>query len=193
MSTKAPTRYRHAKPEGPPTERVIIETPPTIERLDKTRLAEAASTLAKKPVKPTPKALMELTARYPYDATHGNIDVFMPGRWDTTSNLIFMDTIWYPDPDAPYEWEGSVAYIMFKPPSEGMYLIVGNFTGWETTMHLGGPWGEATAYTATTSDSGAVTALHNGGQQFEFTLYGTQPNNLPGVGYIESIQVFELT
>jgi hypothetical protein len=190
MSTQAPTRVTHARPEGPPTERVIVEVP-SVERLSHARLTEAASELAKKPVTPTPKALMELTARYPYDATHGNIDVFMPGRWDTTYNLIFMDTI-VTGPE-PGEWVGSAGYIMFKPPADGMYLIVEHFSGWETTMHLFGPWGENTAYTATTSDSGAVVALWSGDQEFEFTTSCTQPNNEYGIGYIESIQVFELT
>jgi hypothetical protein len=115
----------------------------------------------------------------------------MPGRWDTTYNLIFMDCIVLGS--LVGEWEGSAAYIMFKPPSDGIYLIVGHFTGWETTMHLVGPWGDNTSYTAVTSDSGAVTALYSGGQEFEFTMHCTQPNNEYGVGYIESIQVFELT
>ncbi len=186
MSTQAPTRFRH---EGPPTERVIVEVP-TVEHVGETQLAEAASALANKPVKPAPKALMELTARHPYD-THGNIDVFMPGRWDTTYNLIFMDSI--VTGSTLGEWEGSAGYIMFKPPTDGTYLIVEHFTGYETTMHLYGPWGENTAYTAATSDSGAVMGLYSGSQEFEFTTNCTVPNNEYGLGYIESIQVFELT
>jgi hypothetical protein len=85
--------------------------------------------------------LMELTARQPYDAARGNIDVYQPGRWDTTYDLIFMDTIRQVGPD-PGEWDGSASYIMFKPPSSGSYLIVGNFTGYQTTAHPFGPWGE---------------------------------------------------
>lgn len=186
-STETPTRLR--KQSGPLTERIRVEAP-SVERVDLARLTELASGLAKKPVTPSPKALMELSARHPYDATHGNIDVFMPGRWDTTYNLIFMDTI--VTGELPGEWEGSAGYIMFKPPSDGTYLIVEHFTGWETTMHLNGPWGENTAYTAVTSDSGAVVALWSGSQEFEFTTHCTQPNNEYGIGYIESIQAFHL-
>jgi hypothetical protein len=159
-------------------------------RLSPARLTDLAAELAKKPVVFLPQALMELTPRYPYDAKHGNVDVYMPGRWDTTSNLIFMDAI--VQLGGPGEWEGSVAYIEFKPASTGTFLIVGNFTGYQTTFHLHGPWGDNTAYTALTSDSGVVMALWAGGE-LEFTLNCTVPNNEYGIGYIESIQVFQLS
>ena len=59
-------------------------------------------------------------------------------------------------------------------------------------MHLNGPWGDNTAYTAETSDAGAVMAIWNGSQQFEFTMHCKAPDNGWTIGYIESIQVFEL-
>jgi hypothetical protein len=113
----------------------------------------------------------------------------MPGRWDTGSNLIFMDTMRQVGP-SPGEWEGSAAYIRFAPPSSGTFLIVGHFTGYQTTMHLRGPWGETTAYIAETSDSGVVLAQWTGDQEFDFTLTCTVPNNDYGLGYIESILVY---
>jgi hypothetical protein len=63
MSPEAPTRVKQTK-EGPPIQRVMVEAP-AVERLSQAQLAEVASSLAKKPVKPAPKALMELTARHP--------------------------------------------------------------------------------------------------------------------------------
>jgi hypothetical protein len=183
MSTQAPRR-----PSGPPTEQAKVEAP-TVERVSHDQLAELASELAKKPVSPAPNALMELSARHPYDATYGNIDVFMPARWDTTANLIFMDAV---RQLGDLEWEGSAAYMYFNPPKEGTYLIVGHFTGYQCTMGLGGPWGENTAYTAETSDSGAVVALYTGSQHFEFGMGCTAPDNESTMGYIESVQVFEL-
>ena len=113
----------------------------------------------------------------------------MPARWDTSSNLIFMETIRQVGP-SPGEWEGSAASVNFKPPSAGTFLIVGNFTGYETTMHLHGPWGETTAYTALTSDSEAVLALWTGDQELWFDMNCTAPDNGYRIGYIESIQVF---
>ena len=175
---------------GPtPSERVTIEAP-KVERLSSDRLSEFASELTSKRFR-IPQLIMELTARVPYDATHGNIDVFMPGRWDTSSNLIFMDSI--VTGASVGEWEGSAAYIMFKPPSPGTYLAVGHFTGYQTTMHLYGPWGTSTAYTAETSDTGAVTAVWDADGPMEFTMNCTAPDNGYGLGYIESIQVFELS
>ena len=41
----------------------------------------------------------------------------------------------------------------------GTYLVVGNFSGYDTTMHMNGPWGDVTAYTAATTDIGTVIAL----------------------------------
>jgi hypothetical protein len=191
VAPKSPTGTKEAKEAGPLTKLVIVEAP-TVKRLSQAQLVEAASGLAKKPFKEAPKALMELTARSPFDATHGNIDVYAPGRWDTSWNLIFMDAIRQVGPSVG-EWEGSAAYIYFKPPSSGTFLIVGHFTGYQTTMHLNGPWGENTAYTAKTSDSGAVTALRDASAEFEFTMHCTVPDNGYGIGYIESVQAFLFT
>jgi hypothetical protein len=188
MST---TNLNRARQAGPPHERVVAETP-QFTRVSHEAVAEIASGLGAKPGIALSEALvMELTARQPYDATYGNIDVYKPGRWDTSSNLIFMDTIRQVGP-SPGEWDGSASYIEFKPASNGTYLMVGNFTGYQTTAHLNGPWGENTAYTAQTSDSGVVVALYATDQQFEFNLNFTVPNNDYGIGYIESIQVFSM-
>jgi hypothetical protein len=177
------------RPVGSPTERVSFEAP-TVHRLSHAELADRASDLAERPVTLLREPLvLELTARHPYDE-HGNIDVYKPGRWDTSSNQILMDTIRQVGP-SPGEWEGSAAYIDFKPPSSGTYLIVAHFTGYQTTMHLRGPWGDTTAYTAQTSDSGAVVALWTG-QEVNFTMDCRVPDNGYGIGVIESIQIHAL-
>jgi len=186
MAKESVTLERRAKPVGPPTKR-IIEEAPVIRRVEGARLTELASELAKRPLVPVPAAVMELTARTPWVA-HGNVDVYRPGRWDTSSNLIFMDTIRQVGPSVG-EWDGSVAYVEFKPPSAGTYLIVVHFTGYQTTAYLNGPWGQNTAYTAAVTDSGVVLGLWTAGQG-EFTLHFTVPNNEYGLGYIESIQAF---
>jgi hypothetical protein len=185
------TKLDRTRPAGPPTERVSAQAP-RFTRISQEALAEVASGLGARPgIVLNEALLMELTARQPYDAPRGNIDVYQPGRWDTTYNLIFMDTIRQVGPD-PGEWDGSASYIEFKPVSSGIYLIVGNFTGYQTTAHLVGPWGENTAYTAQTSDSGVVVALYETDQEFEFNLTFTAPDNGYSIGYIESIQVFSL-
>ena len=108
----------------------------------------------KQEVTPSGPAFLELSARHPYDA-FGNLDVYMPGRWDTTADVIFMDTI--VRTGAGGEWVGSAAYIEFRPPAPGT-LPRSSVTSpaHEITMHLTGPWGERTAYTPTISEPGAV-------------------------------------
>ena len=182
--TQTSTGTRHA---GPATAATAAEAP-TFERISHDELATLASQLADKPLRPASTPVMELTARNPYDAARGNIDVFKPGRWDTSSNLIYMDSLRQVG-DRVGEWDGSQAYVSFAPPAAGTYVIVGHFTGYQTTMHLNGPWGTNTAYTAQTSDAGAVLAIWSGNQKFQFTLNCTVPDNGWGIGYLESIQV----
>ncbi len=187
MSGPVPPSDGHEGLHGPtPDDHVSIDVP-LLRRVSSARLAELASELAHEDVFPTGPALLELTARHPYEQL-GNLDVYMPGRWDTTSDLIFMDTIVLTGTEG--EWSGSAAYVEFRPPEEATYLIVGHFTGSQITMHLTGPWGENTAYTETTSEPGAVVALWSGGEA-SFGLHCTE-NNDYSLGYIESVQVFHV-
>lgn len=136
--------------------------------------------------------VMEISPRHPYDPL-GLMDVYKPGRWDCTSNLLFMETI--VTGGSPGVWDGTVVYANFKATQAGAYLIVGNFSGYQITMQLHGPWGNNTAYTATTSDRGAVIALWTASaanQSVYFTMNCITGNNQLGMGYLESIQVFML-
>ena len=135
--------------------------------------------------------LMELTPRHPYDAL-GLMDVYRPGRWDCTYDLLYMHTI--VQGNSVGEWEGTVAYLNFKATQSGTYLIVGNFSGYQITMRLNGPWGNNTAYNATNQDSGTVLALWNGSanQKVFFTMNCITKNNGHGLGYLKSVQVYLL-
>ncbi|HEX6761768.1 MAG TPA: hypothetical protein VF094_03095 [Gaiellaceae bacterium] len=182
----APTNGHDSLHGKKPETDVSIDVP-LLKRLSSSHIAELASELAHEEVAPTEPALLELTARHPCGEL-GNLDVYMPGRWDTTSDLIFMDTVVQ---TGPSEWTGSAAYIAFHPAEPATYLIVGHFTGHEITMHLTGPWGENTAYTPTMYDAGAVVALWTGGEA-SFGMHCTD-NNEYSLGYIESVQVFRLS
>lgn len=188
MSRPTERTNGHDSLHGTTPERDVSIDVPLLQRVSRSRLAELASELADEEVAPTEPALLELTARHPYDEL-GSLDVYMPGRWDTASNLIFMDTIVLTGPTG--DWAGSAAYINFRPPEPATYLVVGHFTGHEITMHLTGPWGENTAYTPTTCDPGAVVALWTGGDA-SFGMHCTD-NNEYSLGYIESVQVFRLS
>lgn len=159
---------------------------PKIARVSNERLAALATDVGIKTFDPIGSLLMELSARQPYDAARGNMDVYHPGRWDTTSNLIFMNPIVQTGP-SPGEWDGTVIYASFTPPQDGSYLIVGNFSGFDTTMRLFGPWGTQTAHTNQTSDAGAVVALWSGSDPVFFTMSCLAPI----IGYAASIQVFQ--
>jgi len=187
----APGSVSGTRPAGPPFHRFDAEAP-AFERMHHEAVSRLATEAAGQPVVvAAPAEVLALTAQQPYDLPHGNVDVYKPARWDTSANLIFMDSIRQVGP-SPGQWEGSVAYAEFKPASSGTFLVVCHFTGYQTTMHLRGPWGETTAYTAETSDSGAVLAQWTGDQRFEFTMTCTVPNNDYGLGYIESILVYAI-
>ena len=158
---------------------------PNLSKLVKEITADPYLVFSKNPV-------MEISPRHPYDPL-GLMDVYKPGRWDCSSNLLFMETI--VTGSSPGMWEGTVVYANFKATQAGTYLIVGNFSGYKITMQLHGPWGNSTAYTATTSDKGAVLALWTAtaaNQSVYFTMNCITGNNQLGMGYLESIQVFML-
>ena len=158
---------------------------PVLARMSQTETSAIISSLIGVATIKSP--VMDLSARKAYDSAHGRFDVFEPGRWDATYDLVFMDPI--VDGNSPGEWTGSAAYIMFKPPSSGVYALIVHFTGYQTTAHLNGPGTTTTtAYTATTSTNGSVQVLFDGtsGVEMEFTLNFTGSS----IGYIQSIQVY---
>jgi hypothetical protein len=159
------------------------------ERVSEDTLVDLFTPLVREPLKP-PKgpAILELSARYPYNATLGRLDCYQPGRWDTESNLIYMDPIVQTGP-SPGEWDGSVLYGTFNPPANGYYIFAVNFTGWNCTMYLGGPWGTKSAYTALTTDSGVVAALWAGNAPMGFGMSCKGS----GLGFVASVQVFALS
>ena len=183
---QAPTNGHGSLHGSTPKDPISIEVP-LLQRVSSARIAELASELLDEELAPTEPALLELSARHPYEPL-GNLDVYMPGRWDTSSDVIFMDTI--VQHGGRGEWVGSAAYVEFRPPAPGTFLIVVHFTGTEITMHLTGPWGENTAYTASPSDPGAVVALWTGGET-SFGMHCTD-NNEYSLGYIESVEIFKV-
>lgn len=139
--------------------------------------------------KPTPQEppLVELSARVPYSATYGRLDSYHPGRWDCESDLVFMSPIVQVGPSVG-EWDGTVVYVSLPGLPAGTFLVVGNFSGYDTTMHMNGPWGDVTAYTAVTTDIGTVIALTNVTQGLYFSLSCKGS----GLGYLESVQIFSM-
>jgi len=161
---------------------------PNVARLPLLDLAELFETVFGNE-KPAPKQppLVELSARVPYSATYGWIDSYHPGRWDCESDLVFMSPIIQVGPSIG-EWDGTVVYVSLPGVPAATYLVVGNFSGYDTTMHMNGPWGNVTAYTAATTDIGTVIALTNvtQGLYFSMSCKGT------GLGYLESVQLFSM-
>ena len=93
---------------------------------------------------------------------------------------------------SPGMWETrTVGYIRYVTPASGSHLVAVHFSGYQTTMEVRGPWGLATGYTPTTSDHFTVTALWqaNAGDVLNFTIQCKGD----GIGYLESIQVRQLT
>ena len=162
---------------------------PVVKAVARATLVDIAGKLSGKPANLPQTAAMSLTARHPHDPA-GFMDVYHPGRWDCESNLVFMRAIHQVGP-SPGEWDGTVVYARFTAPSNGSYLVVGNFSGYQITMNLNGPWGKTTAYCPTTSDHAQATALWSGtaGTTLHFTINLTGPI----MGYLESVQVYLLS
>jgi hypothetical protein len=64
-----------------------------VKGLTNARVGDIVKGLGFGPVQPASPAVMNLTARHPYDAATGRIDVYKPGRWDTESDLVYMSPI----------------------------------------------------------------------------------------------------
>jgi hypothetical protein len=136
-------------------------------------------------------AVLELTARQPYQPT-GRMDFFKPGRWDSTYNQVLMDSIVQTGP-SPGMWDGTAGYGEFEALAAATYLLAVNFTGYQQTMRLNGPWGTNTAHTFTTSDAGTVTALWTSaapGAQLSFTMTCVSDDSGYGIAALTSVQVF---
>ena len=162
---------------------------PKVLPVDRLQVADVATRIFARNITPPGPAVMSLTARHPY-APAGFMDTYKPGRWDCESNLVFMDVITQVGP-SPGEWDGTVVYARFTAPTDGAYLVLGNFSGYQITMNLHGPWGNNTAYCATTSDHAQAMAMWNGtaGNTLFFTINLTGPI----IGYLESVQVYLLS
>ena len=93
-----------------------------------------------------------LSAKHPYDAA-GLIDVLDVGRWDTSTDTIYLKPIVQVGP-SPGEWAGSVVYGRFTPPAAGTYQISATFYGYQITTRLTGPFG---AVVASSFDNTPVT------------------------------------
>lgn len=133
---------------------------------------------------------LSLSARNPFDPLNGQMDVYMPGRWDSSLDLVFMEHI--VTGANPGEWNGSVAYVEFKAQANGDHFVSVQFSGYQTTMELHGPWGTASAYTATPADTGYVGAVWVGGadESLFFTVNSRGPDNLAGIGYLSAVEVY---
>jgi hypothetical protein len=131
-------------------------------------------------------AALELTARHPY-ADAGYADFYHPGRWDCESDLVSIHQVGA----SVGEWDGTVGYARFTAPAAGSYLVVVNFSGYQQTMSLNGPWGTSTAHTATTSDSSAATAIWDGaaGQTLYCTFSSRSDDGYAGIAYLDSLQI----
>ncbi|QAY72706.1 hypothetical protein ET445_04450 [Agromyces protaetiae] len=127
--------------------------------------------------------IVALSARRPWDPA-ARLDVFQPGRWDTTYDLVFLASDYA-------ENSRSIGYVDFVAPADGVYLVALRFSGHQTSMRLTGPWGLASTSSATTSDHPTVTAVWTGSLgstlHFSFSLTG-------GImGYLEEIAIHQVS
>jgi len=132
-----------------------------------------------------PTSVLSLTPRKPF-GQNGLIDVYRPGRWDCTSDLVFLDPIVVHSPGV---WDGSVVYGSFKAPTKKTYLLAVHFFGWDITLNLSGGFGTITAHSQ--SNTAAVATgqqLLNAGQttSFQFNVTGNY------LGFLSKVEVLRL-
>jgi hypothetical protein len=156
--------------------------PPAPPPLSPEDLASFASGQLDRQITLRSTAALTLSARHPFDPA-GLVDFYRPGRWDATSDMVYMTSDFAGDPSA--------GYAQFTAPATGSYLIAVRFLGYQTTLRVNGPWGTASAYAATTSDHPVVTALWDGAAAA--TLYFTFSLTGGSTGYLVSIEVRQLT
>lgn len=168
-----------------------IEAPPLAEPMSLAGVSAVAAGVLKRKIALAEVPVVKLTAQHPYDPA-GLMDFYQPGRWDSTYDLVFMDSI--VTGPTPGEWNGTAGYVQCLAPADGDYVIVVQFTGYQQTMRIDGPWGTAAGHTATTSDAGVVYALWTGkaGTTLYFTMNCISDNGSYGIGYLQSVQMFPL-
>lgn len=144
--------------------------------------------------------VLDLTARHPYEAA-GLVDFYEPGRWDCTSDTVFMSTIQTSPPGAlGPNWTGTVGYGNFTAPADNLYIVVVHFSGFSTSqsMRLTGPWGAKTKFLPATGldpqghyqpKSAAVMAVWDGktGEKFgcSFSAHTGSTQNVIFPGYAD--------
>jgi hypothetical protein len=165
--------------------------PPTaMPPLTSSELVTLVADQFEQPVAALGTAVLELSARQPYQSA-GQMDFFKPGRWDSTANQVLMFSIVQTGP-SPGMWDGTAGYLEFRAPAARTYLLAVNFTGYQQTMRLNGPWGTNTAHTATTADAGTVTALWtaaSAGAHLSFTVTCVADDGNQGIAALRSVQV----
>jgi hypothetical protein len=177
------TEFEHVQTESLTEKRTVVS--PALIELDQAQFDALIARDFGIPL-PTRTPLQSLTPRHPYDEnSKARIDSYHPGRWDTESDLVYMNPIVQTGP-SPGEWDGTVIYASLPNLGAGSYLVSGVFSGYDTTMSLHGPWGTTTAYNAQTSTTSTVLAMVTGGQGLFFTLNckGT------GLGYLSAIEIY---
>jgi len=176
------------------TLRTQIQTQQTVASLQVPLISEAGlaqliGKLTDGPVALKPP-IMRLSARAPWDAAGNFLEMYRPGRWDTSTDQVYMDPFVVPNPAEPGVWTGSVGYITFHPPATGLYVIVVHFYGWDISLRLFNLKSSTTAVSNSNTPTAAATLFNaTGGTPMEFQIICT------GIylGFVQNVQVFQLS
>lgn len=103
------------------------------------------------------KPSLELTARYPY-ADFGCIDADVPAGWWCGGDRIQMT----PVKPGEEKWSGTVVFVHFEAPADGLYLVSASFTGYAITMEMYTASTVSTGYCQTMSSFVPVCTLWTG-------------------------------
>ena len=116
------------------------------------------------------------------------MDVYRPARWDCSTDSVYLDT--FVQGSEPGVWTGSVVYAHFTIAAAGDYIVAVNFSGDNITMRMDNAGATETG-SATLGKSGIVLGARSAaaGETIFVQLDCTVPNNFPGLGFLDSIEL----
>jgi hypothetical protein len=153
--------------------------PPQAAKLSLAELNESATKQLRQPIALTEEAAFELTARWPYD-TAGSMEFWQPARWDAEGDYILTDKLVLTS-DGSYD-NGSMGYVNYTAERSGFHLVAVHFSGYDTTLKMGGPWAFTSNYCPTLADTATVWAPWNAyqGSLLKFHMWSFAGMDLVG-------------
>ena len=159
---------------------------PEVTRVPRARIIELVKLQHGVAFIPIHFANLELSARAPYNAALGRIDV-TNAFWNTTTNAIDLQPKF---PSSPSDNDVSLVSGVFLPPTTGQHLVAVHFTGVDIRMDLNGPWGTTSAMSNGAQQTAVALLNATAGVHVDFFCTAHATSNNAGLASLGLIEVF---